>query len=395
MSSLLQEKIEQATQLVKDSRFDAWLIFVRETAEGSDPILPYILEGSLVWLSALIFSKDGRRIAVVGNYDADPLAISGHWHEIVRYHQDIKPVLLETLEKICPPNAVIGINFSTSDEKCDGLSHGMFLLLESYLKNTRFEGQLKSAESVCMALRGRKTAEEVARMRNAIEAGDDIFQEIGRFAKIGLTEKQVYDHVHECIAREGLGYAWDPVNNPIVNSGPDSMIGHGVPSDKIRIEEGHIFHVDMGVVKNGYSSDIQRIWYVGDTIPEDLTRAFGAVRNAILSGFEKLKPGVQGWEVDAAARASLTGAGYEEYMHALGHQVGRVAHDGGALLGPKWERYGDRPIVPISEGETYTIELGVELPGRGYLGLEEMVQVKAGGNVWLSKPQTEVWQISR
>jgi Xaa-Pro aminopeptidase len=45
-----------------------------------------------------------------------------------------------------------------------------------------------------------------------------------------------------------------------------------------------------------------------------------------------LRPGVQGHEVDAAARASLVGAGYDEPMHALGHQLGRAAHDGGALL---------------------------------------------------------------
>ena len=241
MLAVLHEKIEQASRLVKESPFDVWLVFVRETGEGGDPILPYILEGSLVWLSALIFTKEGKRIAVVGNYDADPLDASGNWHEIVRYHQDIKPSLLQTLESHCAANPRIGVNFSKSDEKCDGLTHGMYLLLEEYLKGTRFEGKLESAEQICMSLRGQKTPLEVARIRTAIDAGDEIFEAIGAFAKVGVTEKEVYDHVHDFIQRKGLGYAWDPVNNPIVNSGPNSMIGHGIPSETIKIEPGHVF----------------------------------------------------------------------------------------------------------------------------------------------------------
>ena len=101
-------------------------------------------------------------------------------------------------------------------------------------------------------------------------------------------------------------------------------------------------------------------------------------------------PGVLGHEVDSAARSFLVGAGYPEYLHALGHQVGRVAHDGGSLLGPRWERYGSLPDQPVEEGQIYTVELGVTLPGRGYLGLEEMVRVGPHGVEWLTDPQREI-----
>ena len=74
-------------------------------------------------------------------------------------------------------------------------------------------------------------------------------------------------------------------------------------------------------------------------------------------------------------------------MHALGHQVGRAAHDGGAILGPKWQRYGDTPMRPIQNDEVYTLELGVMLPERGYLGLEEIVVVTEDGCEFLSERQ--------
>jgi Xaa-Pro dipeptidase len=83
--------------------------------------------------------------------------------------------------------------------------------------------------------------------------------------------------------------------------------------------------------------------------------------------------------------------GYPEYMHALGHQVGRVAHDGGALLGPKWERYGRSPMMPIEKDQVYTLELGVDVEGRGYLGLEDIVVVVTDTGVrWLSDRQTSL-----
>lgn len=187
--------------------------------------------------------------------------------------------------------------------------------------------------------------------------------------------------------QRGLGFAWDPAGDPIVNSGPDSMIGHGVPSEKVTLQDGHIFHIDLGVIKDGYSSDIQRCWFVGEAVPDDVTQAQEAVNAAISAGAAALRPGVAGHTVDHAARAELVSRGYPEYLHALGHQVGRVAHDGGALLGPRWERYGNSPDVPVQAGEIYTLELGITVPGRGYLGLEEMVVVTESGCEFLSDRQ--------
>ncbi|MCH7945257.1 MAG: aminopeptidase P family protein [Armatimonadetes bacterium] len=389
-ASLIAEKLAQAVQLVRESGCDAWMVFDRETSEGGDPVLPLILEGGLTWQSALIVSGDGRKIAVVGNYDAAPIEASGDWDEVIPYVQSIRKPLLDVLNSICGANPKIAVNFSTNDVKSDGLSHGMYLLLSEYLEGTKLKGSLVSAEGIVMALRGRKTPTEIVRIKAAIAAGDEIFSEIERVAKVGVNEKAIYDHAQSVIDSRGLGYGWDRAGNPIVNSGPDSMIGHGKPSADITLEPGHVFHVDLGVVKDGYSSDIQRCWFVGDEVPDDVVRAADAVNAAITAGADALRPGAEGWTVDAAARKSITEAGYDEYMHALGHQVGRVAHDGGAILGPKWQRYGNTPCIPISKDEVYTLELGVMVPDRGYLGLEEIVVVTDDGCEFLSDRQLSI-----
>lgn len=403
MPALISRKLAQAAELVAAGDADVWMVFVRETAEGGDPVLPLILAGGLTWQSALLFARDGRRIAVVGNYDADPLRASGDWPEVVPYVQSLREPLVDALERLVPITSArlprIAVDFSLDDPKADGLTHGMFRRLEGYLEGTRFAGSLVSAETIVAALRSIKIPEELERIRAAIDATEAIFAELAGFARIGRTEREVYDFVQARIDERGFGYGWPRAGNPIVNSGPDSMVGHGVPSATIAIAPGHILHIDLGVLRASYSSDIQRCWYVpraGEReLPADVERARVAVSGAIQAGARALRPGARGWEVDQVARAHIVEHGYPEYMHALGHQVGRAAHDGGGILGPRWERYGRAPELPVRAGQVFTLELGVMVAGRGYLGLEEMVVVTPEGCAWLTRPQLAIPLLGR
>jgi Xaa-Pro aminopeptidase len=133
------------------------------------------------------------------------------------------------------------------------------------------------------------------------------------------------------------------------------------------------------------------MWWVaehGDTVPEPVQRAFDTVVKAIQLAAAALKPGVVGWEIDQIARDCITAAGYEEYGHALGHQLGRSAHDGGgAALAPRWERYNETPYRPVENGNVFTLEPSILVPDFGLIALEEDVLVTDGGCEFLSQPQ--------
>ncbi|HEY0867895.1 MAG TPA: Xaa-Pro peptidase family protein [Fimbriimonas sp.] len=384
--ALTAEKLRQALPLVQRAGVDAWITFVRETSAAGDPVLPLLLNGGLTWQSALIVFSDGRTVAIVGNYDADPLAASGDWSEVVPYVQGIR----EPLQAALRGATTVAVNYSRNDVMADGLTHGMFLTLQELLPGI----ELRSAEEIVSELRSVKTPEEAERIRQAIRTTQGIFEEIPRVVRRGMSERDLYDHIQARIEERRLGYAWDKAGNPIVNFGPHSMVGHGVPSPEIRLEEGQILHIDLGVVECDYSSDLQRCWFVGDSIPDEVLQAFACVNSALSAGAQALRPGARGVDVDAAARGSFVANGYEEYLHALGHQVGRLAHDGGGILGPAWERYGNTPFLPVKENQVYTLELGAMVPGRGYLGLEEMVRVRTNGVEWLSDRQLSLPTLS-
>jgi Xaa-Pro aminopeptidase len=148
-------------------------------------------------------------------------------------------------------------------------------------------------------------------------------------------------------------------------------------------------HVDYGVRSDGYCADLQRMWWIserGEGPPEQVLHAFNSVAEAIVRAADALKPDALGWEIDQIARDYLTSQGYDEYEHALGHQVGRSSHDGGgATLAPRWERYNETPYQRVEAGHVFTLEPSIILPEHGIVALEEMVLVTASGCEFLRR----------
>ena len=390
--SLIKEKVNQAIEILKEQQIDMWLTFVRETSGVRDPALDFLIgENDLTWPSALILTRKGEKIAIIGNLEKESLQRLDVFDEILGYDTAVSTLFKETITRLNPDR--IAVNTSRNNVHADGLTHAMYEFLREYLAGTPYADRLVSAEPVISAMRGRKTATEQARVKKAIEITEEIFVKTFDFIKVGMTEIEVGAYMHQLAKDYNVDLAWPAENCPAVNSGPNSPVGHNGPTD-IKIERGHLVHFDFGVKYEGYCSDIQRIAYVlreGETeAPIEIQRGFITIRTAIEKSREAMKPGVTGNVIDTISREIVADAGYPDYKYALGHQLGRVAHDGGALLGPLWEKYGDSPNQKLEIGQIFTIEPGLPVNGYGYLGLEEDVVMTKSGAEYFHEPQKEI-----
>ena len=365
MSTLVQQKVQQAVEILNEKNIDLLLTFVRETSVNPDPILPLIYgDASITRRSALLIHRSGETTAIIARIDADTAKNIGAYQNVLVADASISDLLLETLNRLNPQT--IAINTSKTDVLADGLSHGLYQILLDILKDSPYAERLCSSEAIIGALNGRKIPLEIDRIRAAVAETESIYEAAYDFLKPGITEIDVSDFMHDQISQRGLDAAWTYEGCPAVNSGPDSPVGHAVPG-KIKLEAGHIVHFDFGVKKNDFCSDIQRVVYLlkaGESdAPEAVKAGFAVVRQAVEAAFNAIKPGITGFEVDKAARDVITAAGFPEFKYATGHQLGRHAHDGGGILGPDWEVYTGLTEQPLEAGQVYTIEPGLALPG--------------------------------
>ena len=392
---LIREKIEQVPKILEELGLDAWLLFARESATVHDPSFDLVVGSNVTWHSAFLLTRRGERIAVVGSLDQANIKAHGHYNEIIGYVSGIADDLRKVLARLDPKR--IAVNFSVNDPAADGITHGQWLALEAIVAGTPFAGRIVTAEALVAALRGRKTAAERELIRQACDATVLIFEAVTPKLRAGLTEKQFAAMIVEEMKKTpGLTPAWEVEHCPAVFTGPDSAGAHAGPTDR-PIEPGHIVNVDFGVRRNGYCSDLQRTWYVlrkGETkAPPEVQKGFDTILKSIHDAAAALRPGKTGAEIDDVARGVVTRAGYPEYPHGTGHQIGRVAHDGGGGFYPRWERYGNTPTLPVEIGQCYTIEPRLPVPGHGVATCEDIVTVTERGAEFLSRSQDALWLV--
>src|SRR4051794_29609141 len=140
---LMQEKAAQAQALLAETGLDCWMIFARETDVRPDPGVELVVGSDVTWNSAFLFGRGGERIAIIGRYDAPSIRATGIFSEVIGYDEGISQPLLAALKQLDPQS--IGLNYSTDDTTADGLTHGMWLLLNELLRDTPYATRLTSA----------------------------------------------------------------------------------------------------------------------------------------------------------------------------------------------------------------------------------------------------------
>ena len=253
------------------------------------------------------------------------------------------------------------------------LSHREYLAYEKALGMA-----LLPAGELMAKLRAAKTEEEIGAMRAAQAIAERALEEVLGLIQPGMTEKQVMaELVYRTLRHGSEGNSFDP----IVVSGPNTSLPHGVPGDRV-IQRGDFVTMDFGCLKDDYCSDMTRTVAVGEA-SDEMRNVYDIVLKAQLAGIAVARAGIPGKEIDAAARKIITEAGYGPYFgHGFGHSLGLDIHEA-----PNANLRGEEPM-PV--GAVCSAEPGIYLPGRFGVRIEDVMILREGGCDVITKAPKEL-----
>ena len=221
--------------------------------------------------------------------------------------------------------------------------------------------ELVPATQLLWTLRAVKDPEEREHMIQAQRIAEKALMEVLNEIRPGVSEKEIAARILYLMLHYG---AEDKSFDPIVVSGPNGSLPHGVPSEKL-IQAGEFVTMDIGCKVGGYCSDMTRTVAVGH-VTDEMRHVYETVLQAQLAGIAAARGGVTGAAVDGAARKVIADAGYGPYFgHSFGHSVGVEIHEN-----PNATPSNDRPL-PV--GTVISAEPGIYLPGKLGVRIEDVI----------------------
>ncbi|MGB0346164.1 MAG: M24 family metallopeptidase [Balneolaceae bacterium] len=391
ISTLLPQAMEAA-------EVDAWLVICREN--DNDPMADHIggenAGGTAVFM--FYFDEDGFHslaFSPIGESTAlDELDIHDRVIPVERgmsaIDQAAEFMNFRDFDRIA-------INTSNQNKLADGLSHSQYLALVE-AAGVQTARKFTSSENLIYEWLSVKLPAEVEIMRKAAELTAAWQLEAYETITPGVTtDAEVAAFLDAKMEEYGVGEAWNPSQNPNVNSGVDR--GHSHATEKV-IMPGDVIQTDFGIkLYDRWVSDIQRFAYVlqpGESeAPDDIQYYWESGRDGGKAAFAAMMPGVRGEDVDAAQRTLMQQNGSEYVMWSTGHPVGYVAHDAGPNLGGS-HMPGQRPaaqlllkpgmVFAFDGFHAWTLDGG----GTKTISVEEMAVITENGAEYLIPPQEEL-----
>ncbi|MEK4081169.1 M24 family metallopeptidase [Solibacillus sp. FSL K6-1126] len=216
------------------------------------------------------------------------------------------------------------------------------------------------------ALRISKDETELEKLRKAAQLADYAIQVGCDAIAEGVTEMEILNTIESAIKAKGYAMSFDTM----VLAGEKAASPHGTPGNR-KVKKGDLILFDLGVIYEGYCSDITRTVAFGQPNDEQI-EIYNAVRRSNEAAIDAVKPGVRAMDLDKIARDVITDAGYGQYFtHRLGHGLGISVHEFPSINGAN--------EFVLNEGTVFTIEPGIYKTDVAGVRIEDDVVVTKDG----------------
>ena len=199
-----------------------------------------------------------------------------------------------------------------------------------------------------------KTPQEVEQMAEAGRLLASVFTHLDGLTLAGMSTLEINDRVEAFItddlkarpASKGqYGYGF------VLNSSPNAVVCHGVPSKDEILKDGDIVNLDITLEKGGWIADSSKTYLVGQVGPQ-ARRLVRTTYEAMWKGILAVRPGATLGDIGHAIERHATRAGYSIVRDYCGHGIGREMHEDPQVL-----HFGKTGRgLTLKEGMVFTIE---------------------------------------
>ncbi|MCP4310177.1 MAG: type I methionyl aminopeptidase [Bacteroidetes bacterium] len=198
-----------------------------------------------------------------------------------------------------------------------------------------------------------KTAEEIELIRESNLLVSKTLAEVGRNVAPGVSTEKL-DQVAETFIRDHgavpgfLGYQGYPKT---LCTSVNAQVVHGIPSEKVILQEGDVVSVDCGVIMNDFYGDTAFSFQVGE-VSEEIRRLLTTTQECLQLGVEQAVEGKRIGDIGQAVQQHAESKGYSVVREMVGHGLGRHLHEA-----PEVPNYGKRGTGPkLKKGMVICIE---------------------------------------
>lgn len=346
-------KMDKLFLLMKQQNIDAIVIGPSNTLEfmtGFNPVgcerfqaLFITSEGRYFYICNLIYAEDMKRWFKV----SAPFYV---WNDSQGFH--------ETLKKAFTDFALINKKIAL------GESIRAVDLIEM---KSIFPCEFINGTGLLEELRIIKTEQDFDKMRTAARIADAVMDDLTRFIKPGMTEKDIKVKVEDLFIEKGAdGLSFSPIVACSTNSSrPHYRENSGVIAKK------DVLLLDFGCRFQGFCSDISRTFFIG-SISKEEKKIYTIAREAQEAAVQAAKEGVRCCDVDRQAREYIESHGMGGYfLNRTGHGIGFDVHEAPYING------NNKRV--LERGMAFSVEPGICIPGKVGMRVEDIVVINHRG----------------
>lgn len=197
----------------------------------------------------------------------------------------------------------------------DKMPHAFYVQLEEILG----KGTMLPADSLVMDLRLIKTEDEIKVIEHAYYIAESGVKAAIEAIAVGKTERQIAaeaEYVMRSLGSEGMGI------DTMVASGKKNSAPIIARTSFRKIENNELVVLTIAPRYEGYHAAIARPVIVGE-VDKEVESAIQAAIAAQAAAQKLLKPGSEGYEIDAASRKVAEEAGLgKHFVYTGGHSIG-------------------------------------------------------------------------